>query len=406
MTRRIRFLMLATVWGGVMLGGFLSTTRAAESDTYGMKIGAGSRLILSLDTSTRYWSNYYFQEDDETSAFGLVVSPSALLTTDRGALRYQVGASAEAGAVDLEGDADDYVDGQVGGSFEWSPLTRHRLSGGASWRFDHDPFGTRRTEASGLMDRKLDRWEQQGANVVYHFGAPNATLNLETELSAFDREYQTNRDSTQFLDHDITALRGTVFYKISSKTSLLAEVIRAEIDYDNVQSGFPSRAGDLTRYRIGARWLATGKTTGTVKIGRLERNFDSSVQESLDEVDWEVAVLWEPRVRDRISFSTGRETEESYINAARIIDNQFYQLSWTHDWTGLLRSRVTYGFDDLDFRGINRQDDIQKLVLGLEYKPTRHWSLFGDISRRERDSSFVGRDYTDTAVTAGIRLTY
>jgi hypothetical protein len=116
---------------------------------------------------------------------------------------------------------------------------------------------------------------------------------------------------------------------------------------------------------------------------RLEKR---QVQESLDEADWEVAVLWEPRVRDRISFSTGRETEESYLNAARIIDKQFYQLSWAHDWTGLLRSRVTYGFDDLDFRGINRQDDIQRLVLGLEYKPSRHWSVFGDISRRERDS--------------------
>ncbi len=377
-----------------------------QEGALGMKVGAGSRLLLSLGVGTRYASNYYYQEDDEESAIGLVVRPSALLLTDRGALRYQFSATAEAGAFDLEGDADDYIDGGLGAKFDWKPLTRHYFSGGASWISDHDTFGTRRTEASGLLDRKLDRWEQTAGNLLYRFGAPEAKINLEGELSAYDREYTTNRDSTQFLDFDSVSLRGTAYYKISSKTSLLAEVIGADIDYDKIALGSASRSGEITRYRLGARWLATGKTTGDVRLGRVERDFDSSVQKDYDEFDWQVSVNWEPRTRDRLSLTTGREPEESYLNAASLIDNRYYRLRWEHDWTSMFKSRLTYTFSDLDFRGIDRLDEVQEWSLDLEYKPARRWALFGEIALQERDSNQVLRDYDNTVISAGIRLTY
>jgi hypothetical protein len=42
----------------------------------------------------------------------------------------------------------------------------------------------------------------------------------------------------------------------------------------------------------------------------------------------------------------------------------------------------------------------------LEYKPTRRWSLFGEIAQQTRDSNLALRDYDNTVVSAGIRLTY
>lgn len=377
-----------------------------EPATLGMKVGAGSRLLLSLGTGMRYASNYYYQEDDEESAIGLVVSPSALLVTDRGELRYQLSATAEAGAFDLDGDADDYVDGVLSARFDWQPLTRHYLGGGVSWIHEHDPFGTRRTEASGLLDRKLDRWEEKGANLVYRFGAAEAPINLETEISHSEREYSTNRDFTQFLDHETTALRGTIYYRISSKTSLLAEVIGADIDYDDIFPGLPSRAGEVTRYRAGARWQATGKTRGEIKLGRIEREFDSSVQEDYEEFDWHLSLAWNPRERDRISFTTGREPEESFLNASSVIDTRFYRLRWEHDWSSRLVSNVDYSSSNLDFRGVEREDDIQELSFGLVYKPSSRWSLFGVMTQQERDSNQILRDYDNTIISAGIRLTY
>jgi polysaccharide biosynthesis protein VpsM len=380
---------------------------AAEEETpLGMKVGSGSRLLLSIASGVRYASNYYYQEDDEDSAIGLVVSPSALLVSDRGELRYQFSAVAEAGAFDLEGDADDYVDGVLSARFDWQPLTRHYFAGGLSWTHDHDPFGTRRTEAAGLLDRKLDRWEEKGVNLVYRFGAPEARINLEGELGSYTREYTTNRDTTQFLDYDTDAARATAYYRISSKTRLLAEVIQADIDYDNVAMGLPSRAGEVTRYRLGAAWQATGKTKGDLRLGRVERDFDSSLQPDYEEFDWQLTIAWEPRARDRLFLTTGREPEESFLNDASVIDHRYYRIRWEHDWGPRLTSRMHYAFNTLDYRGITREDDVQELSLALEYKPSRRWSLFGEVTQQTRDSNLALRDYDNTVISAGIRLTY
>jgi polysaccharide biosynthesis protein VpsM len=397
----------AAIVAASVLAAIAGTSLAEEEEpTLGMKVGAGSRLLLSLATGMRYASNYYYQDTDEDSAIGLVVSPSALLVTDRGELRYQFSAVAEAGAFDLEGDADDYLDGVLSARFDWQPLTRHYFAGGVSWTSDHDAFGTRRTEAAGLLDRKLDRWEEKGANLVYRFGAAEARINLEGELGSYTREYTTNRDTTQFLDYDTDAARATAYYRISSKTRLLAEVILADIDYDSVLATQPTRAGEVTRYRLGAAWQATGKTKGDLRLGRVERDFDSNLQPDYDEFDWQVSVAWEPRARDRLFFDTGREPEESFLNDASVIDNRYYRMRWEHDWGPRLTTRLRYAFNTLDYRGIAREDDVQELSLGLEYKPTRRWSLFGEIAQQTRDSNLALRDYDNTVVSAGIRLTY
>lgn len=382
------------------------TASAEEQGALGMKLGSGSRLLLSLDTALTYYDNYYYTPSNEETALGLVVKPAAELAIDRGQLRYSLSAGAEAGAFDLDGDNDDYLDTAVGGKFEWGPLTRHRFKGGIYRRDDHDPFGTRRTEGTASATAKLDEWRQIGGNLIYRFGAPQAKINLEGEVRTMDRDYNTNTSTTRFLDHDIDSLRGSVFYKISSKTSLVAEVISAEIDYDDVAPGFASRAGDLMRYRVGAIWFATGKTEGDVRIGKVAREFDSGVQRDYSEFDWQVGVTWSPRARDVLRLTTGREPEESYLNAAHIIDNQYVTLSWTHDWTSLLKSRVSYHFDDLDFRGINRQDDVQRLTFGVDYQPSRRWSVFGDLSFSERDSNVAARDFDSTVFMTGIRLNY
>jgi hypothetical protein len=382
------------------------TVSAEESGALGVKLGAGSRLLLSLDTGIAYYDNYYYQPDNEESAIGLLVKPSADIFVDRGELRYSVSAGAVMGAFDLEGDEDDYLDTSLDGKFDWSPLTRHRFKGGIYRLDDHDPFGTRRTEGTSSSTAKLDEWTQTGANLIYRFGAPEAKFNLEGEVRTMDREYTTNRDTTRFLDHDTDTLRGSVFYNLSSKTTLVAEIITADINYDDAPAFFPSRAGDLARYRVGAIWLPTGKTEADVRIGTVDREFDSDVQEDYSEFDWQIGVSWSPRPRDVLRLTTGREPEESYINAASLIDNQFATLTWTHDWTALLKTKVSYGYNDLDFRNTARQDELQSLAFGVDYMASRRWSVFGQLSLSERDSNVEVLDFETMVFTTGIRLNY
>lgn len=384
----------------------MALAHAEEEGALGMKVGAGSRLLLGLETGALYTNNAFYQEDDEESAVALVVKPTATLLLDRGSARWQFISALEAAGFNLEGDADDYVDGVVSGAFDWQPLTRHGLQGAASWAFDHDSFGTRRTEALGTTTSDLDEWEQKAANLVYRFGASEAKINLEGELLHSDREYTTNRAFTQFLDHDTTGVRGTAFYRISSKTQLLAEIIKLDIDYDHVTPGVPSRAGELVRYRVGAKWQATGNTVGDIRVGRIVREFDSAANDDFKEMDWRMSVSWTPRVRDKITITTGREPEESYLTAATLIDNQYFTAGWLHDWSSKVSTTARYRFNDLDYIGSDRQDDLNTYSFEIEYRPATRWSTFAELRQNNRDSNAILRDYEATSFLTGIRLTY
>lgn len=247
---------------------------------------------------------------------------------------------------------------------------------------------------------------RKAANLVYHFGADEAKINLEGELLHSNREYTTNRASTQFLDHDTTGLRGTAFYRISSKTQLLAEVITADIDYDHVAPGFPSRAGELTRYRVGAKWAPTGNTVGDLRVGRVVREFDSPINEEYKEFDWRIGITWTPRVRDKVTITTGREPEESYLTAASLIDNKYFTVAWQHDWTSKLLTTARYRFNDLQFVGTDRQDDLNTFSVGFEYRAAPRWATFAELRQDSRDSTAILRDYEATSFLTGIRITY
>lgn len=67
-----------------------------------------------------------------------------------------------------------------------------------------------------------------------------------------------------------------------------------------------------------------------------------------------------------------------------------------------LRPRLTlsaYGvMESREFTGIAREDDDFVIGVGLENRFTRHWTGRMDVLRQERDSTDVGRSYTENAV--------
>jgi hypothetical protein len=162
------FISVCRLTGLMVVAAILGSVaaRAEEEGALGIKMGAGNRLILGLETDAAYYDNFYYAPSNEESALGLLVKPGAKFSSDRGNFRYDLSASAEAGAFDLEGDHDDYLDTRLGASFEWHPLTRHNLKGAAFRADDHDPFGTSRTEGTATATADLDEWTKTGANLL------------------------------------------------------------------------------------------------------------------------------------------------------------------------------------------------------------------------------------------------
>ena len=86
----------------------------------------------------------------------------------------------------------------------------------------------------------------------------------------------------------------------------MGEVRGTDIDYllSNPNSGRE------IRYYAGVTWEATAATTGTVKLGRLERKFDGG-QPKFTGPSWEAAVFWSPRTYSKFDLYTARFTTEA-----------------------------------------------------------------------------------------------
>lgn len=413
---------------GVLLAGVTAVSLAAiaQEDTgapVGIKLAPGVRAVAQLDADLAYTSNFFYQTDNEKSSIGVVLKPGLRIEGDKGALVYNFGLSGDIGKYDVRGDLDDYEDTRFDAGFKWDAATRHRFGARYIRQDDHDPFGTVRTETSAVAARELDEWHENQIDLTYRFGAQDAKLNIEAGAGTRDREYDTNRGFTRFLDFSIDELRAAAIYNLSSKTAVLVDIIDKDITYDENVLGFP-RDGEEQRIRVGARWKATGKTIGDVRIGKVKHEFDDPAARDFDETDWDAGVTWSPRLQTQLSLRTGRASLESYTTDTRFIDNQFYIVDWTQDWSSLFRTSLSYGRSDQSFVDSDRnpataapdgerEDQIDNLSLLAIYRLSSTLQLRGGLSRSERNSNLLDSvtqrevsDYYNDSAFVGVRVLF
>ncbi len=413
---------------GVLLAGVTAVSLAAiaQEDTgapVGIKLAPGVRAVALLDAEVAYTSNFFFQTDDEVSSTGVIFKPGLKIEGDKGDLVYDVGITGDIGKYDVRGDLDDYEDTAFEAGFKWDAATRHHFGARVIRLDDHDPFGTVRTESPNFAERDLDEWHQNQIDLTYRFGASDAKINVELGGGTRDKEYDTNRDFTRFLDVSVDEARAAVFYNLSSKTAVLADIIDRDISYDENVLGFP-RDGEEQRIRLGARWKATGKTIGDVRVGKVTREFDDPAARDFDETDWDASVTWSPRLQTQLSLRTGRASLESYRTDTRFIDNQFYILDWTQDWSSLFRTSLSYGRSDQAFIDSDRdpatpapdgerEDDIDTWTLLGTYRLSSSLQLRGGLSRSKRESNLLDpvtrrqlADFENDVAFVGVRVLF
>lgn len=395
---------IALVVSGVALA-VVAQEKIAEGGL-GKKLGPGMRLVSTLDTEFRVSDNFYYQESSKSSALGLILKPNLALTADHGRFRYSVGGGVESGSFDREGDRDDYVDHFIGGDVAWDLTGKQRLLGRAQSRRGHDPFGAVRSENAALMDRELDQWRHDLVEAEYRYGAAGSLLNLEFAARAEELTYVSNEAQTRPLNHHTDTLRGTGYYSLGPRTALVAEVIHAQISYDVAASAL-SRDGEQTTVRGGIRWLATGKTTGDVRVGKVYRDFDNPAVRSYDDFNWEAAVSWAFKPYSIFNFSTGWLSYEGYLDGVNFIETKYYGVQWRHDWSSRLSSFAGLRYDDSTFIGsaTGRKDDTYNYQIGVDFNPSLTWSLYGRATSIQRDSTAVLRDYEENRLSLGVRIT-
>lgn len=407
------------VWatGIALVAGLACSAHALDQ---GVKVGDGNtRVFTSVEGGLRYDDNFFRTANNEEGALTTTVAPEFRLQLLPGkTTTVNLGLEAEAGFIDTRSE-DDYLDHRVYANIRTNPLTRHLLEGELSRNDGHDQFGLRRTEGTAAQNADLDQWHEDVASVLYRFGAPSARINVQVEAEIFQRQYETNRDQTQFLDFDRDTYTGTVFYNHSPKTTALLQYRHREIEYDDVRANVFARDGDEERLLVGLRWAATAKTVGDIRIGRVERDFDNNrtgggaatPREDFEGTQWEVGISWSPKSYDTIRLSSRSDILESFIDQADFIESESTRLDWTHEWNSRL-STTAFGFLGTDtfensaasFGGSDREDDVDGLGAEVSYEIGKSWLATGTVQFEDRDSNVDARDFDNTSYFIGLKF--
>jgi polysaccharide biosynthesis protein VpsM len=394
--------MKGIFWAVVPVGMLVSAAAVAAEAGTDEQLG----MQLSLESRLTHIDNFYYAtaEQDEERAWGVLLRPAVGYRGGSEKLALTANAEGEIGVFDQPREIADYEDYETSVGLDWAAASRHRLGLKATLISNHDPFGTERTDVDPDAASRLDEWRRTQGTVHYRLGAPTERLNIELAGGVRDKRYTTNREATRFLDHRIALAEARGWYNHSPKTAFFASVIAADISFDEVAPGFLDRSAKELSYRVGMRWAATAKTSGDVGMGFVNRSPDDTRRNDFNSVDWRAQLTWAVTDYRDFVFSSGRESQESFINSVSFINNRFFAVDWNENWTPLLRSTLSVGYLDSEFVGSAREDEAVFVALAAQYRLSRSLAVLGGARHVDRDTTGGGgRDYARTQFHIGFR---
>jgi len=182
---------------------------------------------------------------------------------------------------------------------------------------------------------------------------------------------------------------GAFYWRVMPRTYVVAEARGTNVRYD--LSGSPLSA-DERRYYGGVTWEATAATQGTLKFGRLKRQFKNDSTPDFTGTSWEGLVTWAPRSYSKFDFYTARQTNES-TGVGDFILTSIAGITWTHNWSSYLTTGVDARYQKDAFQGFDRSDRSRVLGLKAGYKFRRWLTLGAEFTRSHRDSNIETFDY-------------
>lgn len=323
---------------------------------------------------------------------------SAVVFTPQAGYKHGFGRhSAEVGIVSQFTNFKDLSDENTGN------YTAHALANLDLTRIlDLDVFAsfTRATEPRGgsgtpdVQSPKPDKLNITGYGGQVTIGQRSSTLQFEVGADRSEWRYKNNQQ--EFRDRDYDRLHGRVYYNISPRTSLFVGAGVSDVNF--VNSAGNSDSQEL-HYEAGGRWDITAKTTGSVSVGRTEKDFDNPALADPTTTTFGGRLSWTPRPQ-RTSFSLygSRQFEEAAVASDAFYTSELVGASVRQAIGSRLDAfgYVNHTNDDYDS---GRTDKILDYGIGLDYAFRRWLSVGTQYSVVDRNSNVPGNDYTDEIVS-------
>jgi len=346
----------------------------------------GVEITPTLSVDVSYNDNWQEAVSGARSTYISKIAPSVKVEAKKGLNVYGVTLDASHESYDDNSTADN-SDYSVNANAHIEMSSRARLDLNASYS-DQDDF----------MVSSPEDTQETNIGATFGYGAEAAKLQLEFGVNQQDKEFSTN--STTAKDFEATKYTAAAFYRISGKTKAIAEYRLSDID-----SKTGSLDGEQTVALVGAVWEATGKTSGSAKIGQVKRKFDSTSISDKDGTTWEVGVVWTPTPLStvKIDLSNSYEMGSSTEN---FIDTDKAKVSWNNQWSSKLSSDLSYSQTDETYIGhsSNKKDDTDEMAMNLTYNLKRNMDIIAGVKVKDKNSNVASAAFDQNVYNIGLKV--
>lgn len=334
------------------------------------------RIYPALATSVGHDSNIFASTENEVSSTITHIKPelSALLPYNGGALQFGV----QTDSIQYsESSDDDFTDKMFFARGNLEANHRNRFSFNGELCKCHEARGTELTEGIDPETTTItspDEYTDQSAGLNYEFGARGAPGRLRFNANYLDHSYDNHRERTRYFDRDETGVGATFLWRVFPSTALAFEGRERSIVYAEERPEGSTHDSRETSLLIGAEWEATRATSGSLRVGKNDKNFDAEDRSDSTDVVWELSGKWQPRSYSRFELDLTRAPSES-TGGGDFVDTKQYAIKWSHDWTERIGTQLTVDYSDKAYQSIDRDQQTKGLLLGVKYA-MRHWLVW------------------------------
>jgi len=359
-------------------------------------LGDGIGLTPYFNLGVGRDSNLFLTQSNAKSSDIVTYNPGLKLDIESRSARFGFGYDLKVGKYS-QSTADNYTDDKIFGTADLVLNSSTGLRFAADRTRGHDPRGSTDRVGAG----KPDEYRTTAGSALFAYGANDAKGRIEVEAGTVEKRYTNNRATTIGSDRDTRNMAGRFFFKVAPKTSLLFEAGQDKIDY---VLGTSQQDSTDNRYLAGITWDATAATSGTIKVGRITKDFVVATRRDFSGSGWEAQVSWKPLSYSKVDVYTTKSVSESTGQGDFTLTKKF-GASWTHGWDSRLTSILSASRADDEFVGSTRNDQTTSVGFKVDYKVMRWMTIGGEINNTKRDSNTINLDYTKNLYMLMLGLT-
>lgn len=300
---------------------------------------------------------------------------------------------------------NNYTDWDATASYSTLLGPRSKGFAGFGYFYHHEEKGEGSTDGNQAFTIgepiEFQSWVSRG---IYELGTQQARTRFVAD-GKLDLLRTTNFDDIEAIksrDRDIASFTGTAYYKWTPRLSYLTEVRHLNISYINNLNN-NTLDSTQTRLALGAEWLATRRTAGSLRFGLQDKQYDNPANQDTRRISWEAVVEWSPKPRTEIVFETIRDTEESDgFGAAR--DRTDYKITWDQRWTPRVSIRTSFQHGITDFQESIREDNINFIDTQLTYSLSSKAAAMLKLTYIDNSSNVVEYGFERSQIQLGVNL--